>query len=166
MPTAHRIACLRDDVVFLVYLYQRWLYPVDPKRVNGERPPPCGRQRCAEASPRQSTAFRWSRPSRRSLRLLPLPPLRRRRRLWSKPLLKPRRRRPPPRTTAQAPQARRSQTPAIPWRVDPQMRRVFDAGSSDEHASSWVKDFNVRIDDCNAWRPRRTSTFMDSCLLT
>ncbi|KAF5397146.1 Cleft lip and palate transmembrane protein 1 [Paragonimus heterotremus] len=24
MPTSHRIACLRDDVVFLVYLYQRW----------------------------------------------------------------------------------------------------------------------------------------------
>lgn len=24
MPTAHRVACLRDDVVFLIYLYQRW----------------------------------------------------------------------------------------------------------------------------------------------
>ncbi|KAK7114533.1 hypothetical protein V1264_000586 [Littorina saxatilis] len=34
MPTAHRLACFRDDVVFLVYLYQRWLYPVDKKRVN------------------------------------------------------------------------------------------------------------------------------------
>ncbi|CAG9770890.1 unnamed protein product [Ceutorhynchus assimilis] len=33
MPTAHRVACLRDDVVFLVYLYQRWLYPVDTSRV-------------------------------------------------------------------------------------------------------------------------------------
>ncbi|XP_065162687.1 lipid scramblase CLPTM1L [Atheta coriaria] len=32
MPTAHRIACFRDDVVFLVYLYQRWLYPVDKTR--------------------------------------------------------------------------------------------------------------------------------------
>ncbi|KAL4235053.1 Cleft lip and palate associated transmembrane protein 1 [Mactra antiquata] len=34
MPTAHRLACFRDDLVFLVYLYQRWLYPVDKKRVN------------------------------------------------------------------------------------------------------------------------------------
>ncbi|TGZ63262.1 hypothetical protein CRM22_007016 [Opisthorchis felineus] len=34
MPTSHRIACLRDDVVFLIYLYQRWLYPVDKSRVN------------------------------------------------------------------------------------------------------------------------------------
>lgn len=34
MPTMHRIACLRDDLVFLVYLYQRWLYPIDNKRVN------------------------------------------------------------------------------------------------------------------------------------
>ncbi|XP_016099172.1 cleft lip and palate transmembrane protein 1-like protein [Sinocyclocheilus grahami] len=34
MPTSHRLACFRDDVVFLVYLYQRWLYPVDKARVN------------------------------------------------------------------------------------------------------------------------------------
>jgi len=34
MPTSHRIACFRDDLVFVVYLYQRWLYPVDPRRVN------------------------------------------------------------------------------------------------------------------------------------
>lgn len=34
MPTAHRLACFRDDVVFVIYLYQRWLYPVDKKRVN------------------------------------------------------------------------------------------------------------------------------------
>ncbi|XP_025996672.1 cleft lip and palate transmembrane protein 1-like protein isoform X2 [Solenopsis invicta] len=32
MPTAHRIACFRDDAVFLIYLYQRWLYPVDKSR--------------------------------------------------------------------------------------------------------------------------------------
>lgn len=24
MPTAHRLACFRDDIVFLIYLYQRW----------------------------------------------------------------------------------------------------------------------------------------------
>jgi hypothetical protein len=34
MPTAHRVACFRDDIVFLVYLYQRYLYPVDKTRVN------------------------------------------------------------------------------------------------------------------------------------
>jgi len=27
-------ACLRDDLVFFVYLYQRRIYPVDKKRVN------------------------------------------------------------------------------------------------------------------------------------
>jgi len=34
MPTAHRVACLRDDAVFMVYLYQRYLYPVDKARAN------------------------------------------------------------------------------------------------------------------------------------
>jgi len=34
MPTAHRVACFRDDVVFLIYLYQRWLYPVDKSRID------------------------------------------------------------------------------------------------------------------------------------
>lgn len=24
MPTAHRLACFRDDIVFIIYLYQRW----------------------------------------------------------------------------------------------------------------------------------------------
>ncbi|GAB5036621.1 Hypothetical protein NocV09_04400080 [Nannochloropsis oceanica] len=32
MPTMHRISCFRDDVVFLIYLYQRWMYPVDKSR--------------------------------------------------------------------------------------------------------------------------------------
>ncbi|XP_034947585.1 cleft lip and palate transmembrane protein 1-like protein isoform X1 [Chelonus insularis] len=32
MPVAHRVACFRDDIVFLIYLYQRWLYPVDKSR--------------------------------------------------------------------------------------------------------------------------------------
>lgn len=35
MPTSHRVACFRDDVVFIIYLYQRWLYPVDQSRVEG-----------------------------------------------------------------------------------------------------------------------------------
>lgn len=34
MPILHRIACFRDDVLFLIYLYQRWIYPVDKKRIN------------------------------------------------------------------------------------------------------------------------------------
>ncbi|PNF24787.1 Cleft lip and palate transmembrane protein 1-like protein [Cryptotermes secundus] len=34
MPTAHRVACFRDDIVFLIYLYQRWLYPVDKSRID------------------------------------------------------------------------------------------------------------------------------------
>ncbi|KAJ3291211.1 hypothetical protein HK104_006271 [Borealophlyctis nickersoniae] len=34
MPLLHRIACLRDDVVFVVYLYQRWIYPEDKRRRN------------------------------------------------------------------------------------------------------------------------------------
>lgn len=53
MPILHRLACFRDDVVFLVFLYQvmslsdimlynlyaylslqRWIYRIDPKRIN------------------------------------------------------------------------------------------------------------------------------------
>lgn len=45
MPMMYRIGCLRDDVVFFIYLYQRWIYRVDPTRVNefgtsGEVPTP------------------------------------------------------------------------------------------------------------------------------
>jgi len=34
MPLMYRIGCFRDDIVFFIYLYQRWIYRVDPKRVN------------------------------------------------------------------------------------------------------------------------------------
>ncbi|CAO0800969.1 unnamed protein product [Mucor circinelloides] len=34
MPTLHRLACLRDDFVFFVYLYQRHAYKVDHTRAN------------------------------------------------------------------------------------------------------------------------------------
>ena len=34
MPTLHRLSCFRDDLIFLVYLYQRWIYPVDTSRIN------------------------------------------------------------------------------------------------------------------------------------
>lgn len=32
MPTMHRMSCFRDDAVFIVYLYQRHIYPVDKNR--------------------------------------------------------------------------------------------------------------------------------------
>jgi len=34
MPAMHRAACFRDDIVFVVFLYQRWIYPVDVSRRN------------------------------------------------------------------------------------------------------------------------------------
>ncbi|GAB0089244.1 cleft lip and palate transmembrane protein 1 [Sergentomyia squamirostris] len=34
MPTMYRLGCFRDDIVFFVFLYQRWIYKVDKKRVN------------------------------------------------------------------------------------------------------------------------------------
>ena len=34
MPTLHRLACFRDDVIFVIYLYQMYVYKVDKSRVN------------------------------------------------------------------------------------------------------------------------------------
>lgn len=34
MPVLHRLATFRDDVIFFIYLYQRWAYRVDYTRVN------------------------------------------------------------------------------------------------------------------------------------
>jgi len=34
MPTMHRLATLRDDLVFFIYLYQKWIYPTDKTRPN------------------------------------------------------------------------------------------------------------------------------------
>jgi hypothetical protein len=34
MPWLHRLSVFRDDVIFLIYVYQRWIYPVDKKRIN------------------------------------------------------------------------------------------------------------------------------------
>jgi hypothetical protein len=28
----HRISCFRDDIIFLIYMYQRWIYRVDEAR--------------------------------------------------------------------------------------------------------------------------------------
>mgnify|MGYP005870730299 CR=1 FL=1 len=33
MPTLHRLRVFRDDIVFLIYLYQRWIYKVDDNRL-------------------------------------------------------------------------------------------------------------------------------------
>lgn len=34
MPTLYRIGCFRDDIIFLIFLYQRYIYRVDHSRVN------------------------------------------------------------------------------------------------------------------------------------
>ncbi|XP_047315214.1 cleft lip and palate transmembrane protein 1 homolog [Impatiens glandulifera] len=34
MPMLHRLSVFRDDIIFLIIVYQRWIYPVDKKRVN------------------------------------------------------------------------------------------------------------------------------------
>ncbi|AEO62835.1 uncharacterized protein THITE_2107530 [Thermothielavioides terrestris NRRL 8126] len=34
MPFLHRLATFRDDIIFFIYLYQRWVYKVDYTRVN------------------------------------------------------------------------------------------------------------------------------------
>ncbi|KAJ9657350.1 hypothetical protein H2198_004361 [Neophaeococcomyces mojaviensis] len=34
MPVLHRLATLRDDVIFFIWLYQKWIYRVDFTRVN------------------------------------------------------------------------------------------------------------------------------------
>merc|ERR1712151_5417 len=36
MPTMHRLSCFRDDIVFIVYLYQRQIYKVDKSRTFDE----------------------------------------------------------------------------------------------------------------------------------
>ncbi|CAF4515773.1 unnamed protein product [Rotaria sp. Silwood1] len=34
MPTMYRLGCFRDDIIFFIYLYQRYIYPVDRTRIN------------------------------------------------------------------------------------------------------------------------------------
>lgn len=34
MPFLHRLATFRDDIIFFIYIYQRWAYKVDYTRVN------------------------------------------------------------------------------------------------------------------------------------
>lgn len=32
MPTLHRLSCFRDDIIFVIYMYQRWAYRIDKTR--------------------------------------------------------------------------------------------------------------------------------------
>ena len=32
MPMMHRVSVFRDDVIFIIYMFQRWYYPVDKNR--------------------------------------------------------------------------------------------------------------------------------------
>ena len=34
MPLMHRLACFRADIIFFIYLYQKWAYRVDHTRTN------------------------------------------------------------------------------------------------------------------------------------
>jgi Na+-transporting methylmalonyl-CoA/oxaloacetate decarboxylase gamma subunit len=34
MPTLHRLATIRDDVIYFIALYQSWIYRVDHRRIN------------------------------------------------------------------------------------------------------------------------------------
>jgi hypothetical protein len=34
MPLMHRLACFRDDIIFVIYIYQRYIYGEDRTRVN------------------------------------------------------------------------------------------------------------------------------------
>jgi hypothetical protein len=60
MPTLHRVACFRDDVIFLIYLYQRWIYRVDLTRRNEYG------QAATDAEIAELLASRTLRASRRS----------------------------------------------------------------------------------------------------
>lgn len=56
MPWMHRLSCFRDDIIFIVYLYQRWIYRVDKTRTaSGEADPqalaPEGESGAAEITP-------------------------------------------------------------------------------------------------------------------
>lgn len=86
MPTLHRLACFRDDIVFLIYLYQRWVYPVDKSRPNeygqvlkndkkkdpssdGEQPDDCPDSDPSQRSTLTSSSLVTARSRRASTRL-------------------------------------------------------------------------------------------------
>jgi hypothetical protein len=34
MPLLHRLSCFRDDIIFFIFLYQRYIYDIDETRLN------------------------------------------------------------------------------------------------------------------------------------
>jgi hypothetical protein len=59
MPILYRIGCFRDDIVFLIYVYQRYIYPVDKTRVNEFGVS----QEMLDEAAQQKTAIGASRPA-------------------------------------------------------------------------------------------------------
>ncbi|MFH4980523.1 hypothetical protein AB6A40_007232 [Gnathostoma spinigerum] len=60
-PTMYRIGCFRDDIIFLIYIYQRWIYRVDPTRVNEfgvSLEDPTGEKAVAEEEKKSSEALK------------------------------------------------------------------------------------------------------------
>jgi len=50
MPLMHRLSCLRDDIVFMILIYQRWIYRVDKSRVMGVTDQPATEEPAAVAA--------------------------------------------------------------------------------------------------------------------
>ncbi|OEH76358.1 cleft lip and palate transmembrane protein 1 protein [Cyclospora cayetanensis] len=63
MPWMHRLSCFRDDIIFIVYLYQRWIYRVDKSRTMGAQLQAASQQSAAagdDAASAPSTAAQSS----------------------------------------------------------------------------------------------------------
>ena len=62
MPTMHRLACFRDDIVFVIYMYQRWLYrkEKEPARTQDVFIPESNRQgqHAVDDRPKETTRTR------------------------------------------------------------------------------------------------------------
>lgn len=61
MPTMHRMSCFRDDVVFVIYLYQRWIYPTDKNRMfddeEGDDASPTSQKKTPPGGPAEKEGF-------------------------------------------------------------------------------------------------------------
>lgn len=68
MPTLHRISVFRDDVIFLLFLYQRRIYRVDASRVNefgyAAEPTEDEKPKDAEAEPSETDELEESKKDR------------------------------------------------------------------------------------------------------
>jgi len=67
MPWMHRLACFRDDVIFILYIYQRWIYSVDKTRPSQWVAPPEETAAITEASisPQEETPTETSRAEKK-----------------------------------------------------------------------------------------------------